>query len=187
MRPVCLVLALTLLSVTAAAAGDEATWTLLRSGGQVVIMRHAATVANVPDTLGAGGCSTQRNLSEAGREDARRIGVAFRARGISVGDVRASVWCRCMDTARLAFGSVTNWPALDSFFRDRSREAAQTLEVRELIRRHSGGTLVLVTHQVNITALTGLFPDEGEMLILTPRGDGFVVAGRLKPSEVGAN
>lgn len=66
-------------------------------------------------------------------------------------------------------------------------EAAQTLEVRELIRRHSGGTLVLVTHQVNITALTGLFPDEGEMLILTPRGDGFVVAGRLKPSEVGAN
>lgn len=71
-------------------------------------MRHAATVANVPDTLGAGGCSTQRNRSEAGGDDARRIGAPFRARGMAGGDVRASVWCRCMDTARLAFGSATN-------------------------------------------------------------------------------
>jgi broad specificity phosphatase PhoE len=178
-----LVLALALLSEPGAAAADEAIWALLKSGGQVVIMRHAATVPNVPDTLGTD-CSTQRNLSEAGREDARRIGAALRAHGIAVEDVRASVWCRCMDTARLAFGTVTNWPALDSIFRDRSRGAAQTREVRELIRGHSGGTLVLVTHQVNITALTGLYPDEGEMLVLTPRGDGFVVAGRIKPSDV---
>ena len=175
---------LALLFVPGAASADEAIWALLKSGGQVVIMRHAATVPNVPDTLGSG-CSTQRNLSEAGREDARRIGAAFRARGIAVEDVRASVWCRCMDTARLAFGTVINWPALDSIFRDRRREAAQTREVRELIRGHSGGTLVLVTHQVNITALTGLYPDEGEMLVLTPRGEGFVVAGRIKPSDIG--
>ena len=180
-----LVPVLALLSVPGAASADEAIWALLKSGGQVVIMRHAATVPTVPDTLGTG-CSSQRNLSEAGREDARRIGAAFRAHGIAVEDVRASVWCRCMDTARLAFGTVTNWPALDSIFRDRSREAAQTREVRELIRGHSGGTLVLVTHQVNIAALTGLFPDEGEMLVLTPRGEGFVVAGRIKPSDVGA-
>jgi len=180
-----LVPVLALLSVPGAASADEAIWALLKSGGQVVIMRHAATVPTVPDTLGTG-CSSQRNLSEAGREDARRIGAAFRAHGIAVEDVRASVWCRCMDTARLAFGTVTNWPALDSIFRDRSREAAQTREGRELIRGHSGGTLVLVTHQVNIAALTGLFPDEGEMLVLTPRGEGFVVAGRIKPSDVGA-
>jgi broad specificity phosphatase PhoE len=64
-------------------AADEALWTLLKGGGQVVIMRHAATVPNVPDTLGAGGCASQRNLSEEGREDARRIGAAFRARGIT--------------------------------------------------------------------------------------------------------
>jgi len=178
-------LALALLSAPASATADEAIWTLIKGGGQVMIMRHAATVPNVPDTLDPAGCSTQRNLSEAGREDARRIGAAFRARNITVTDVRASMWCRCMDTGRLAFGSVTNWPALDSFFRDRSREAAQTREVRELIRGHSGGTLVLVTHQVNITALTGLYPDEGEMLVLTPRGEGFVVAGRIKPSDVG--
>ena len=84
-------------------------------------------------------------------------------------------------------GSVTNWPALDSFLRDRSREAPQTQEVRELVVRHRGGTLALVTHQVNITALTGFFPAEGEVLILTPGGDGFTVAGRLRASDVGAN
>ncbi len=187
MRPAPLILTLALLSAPASATADEAIWGLLKSGGQVVIMRHAATVPNVSDSLGPGGCSTQRNLSEAGREDARRIGDAFRARGIVVEDVRASVWCRCMDTGRLAFGSATNWPGLDSFFRDRSREAAQTQEVRGLVSRHQGGTLVLITHQVNITALTDLFPTEGEMLVLSPRGDGFTVAGRLKPSDVSAN
>ena len=109
MRVARLLLAVALLAVPTSASADEAIWALLKSGGQVVIMRHAATVPNVPDTL-ASGCATQRNLSEAGREDARRIGAAFRAHGIAVEDVRASGWCRCMDTARLAFGSVTNWP-----------------------------------------------------------------------------
>lgn len=184
MRPARCLLALAVLLIPRAATADEGLWTLLKGGGQVVIMRHAATVPNVPDTLGPGGCGSQRNLSEAGREDAMRIGAAFRAHGITIENVRASVWCRCMDTGRLAFGSVTNWPPLDSFFRDRSREPAQTREVREVVMRHRGGTLVLVTHQVNITALTGLFPAEGEMLILTPIGDSFTVAGRLKVSDV---
>ena len=184
MWPSRLLLALALLSTPAAAAADEATWALLKGGGQVVIMRHAATAQAASDALGPDGCSSQRNLSDAGREDARRIGAAFRARGIVVKDVRASVWCRCMDTARLAFGTATNWPALDSFFRDRSREAGQTREVRELVNGHREGTLVLVTHQVNIIALTGLSPAEGEMLILTPRGDDFTVAGRLTPTNV---
>ena len=52
---------------------------------------------------------------------------------------------------------------------------------------HRGGTLVFVTHQGNITALTGLYPGEGEMIILTPQSDGFTVAGRLNPSDVTAN
>jgi len=70
-----LLLAVALLTVPTSASADEAIWTLLKSGGQVVIMRHVTTVPNVPDTLGSG-CATQRNLSEAGREDARRIGAA---------------------------------------------------------------------------------------------------------------
>ena len=72
--------------------------------------------------------------------------------------------------------------------RNRDREPNQTRAVLLLVSRHRGpGTLVLVTHQVNITALTGVYPVEGEMLILTPRGDDFTVAGRLVPSTVTPN
>lgn len=181
------VLALALAALPVRAQASEALWNLLKAGGQVVIMRHAATdsTAGDRDTMRLEDCATQRNLSATGRDDARRIGNAFRTRGITVDLVRSSVWCRCLDTATLAFGRVDPWLPLGSFFRDRDRAPGQTRAVRELVGRHRGpGTLVLVTHQVNITALTGLYPVEGEMLILTPRGDGFTVAGRLVPSAV---
>jgi broad specificity phosphatase PhoE len=134
----------------------------------------------------------QAQASEAlwtpsGRDDARRIGNAFRARSITVDDVRSSVWCRCLDTATLAFGMANPWLLLNSFFRNREREAGQTGAVRELVSRHHGGRLILVTHQVNITALTGLYPAEGEMIVLTPRGGDFTVAGRVKPADVTQN
>jgi phosphohistidine phosphatase SixA len=100
-------LVLILLAFPAQAQASEALWALLKSGGQVVIMRHAATdsTAGDRDTMRLEDCSTQRNLSPAGRDEARRIGSAFKARGITVDDVRSSVWCRCHDTATLAFGT----------------------------------------------------------------------------------
>lgn len=187
--PRCAALALALLALPVQSQADDALWALLKSGGQVVLMRHAATEATPGDreTMRIEDCSTQRNLSAEGRDDARRIGEAFRARSIVVDDVRSSAWCRCEETARLAFGGMRPWLPLNSILRDRTREPAQTRAVRELVSRHHGGTLVLVTHQVNITVLTGLYPLEGEMLILTPRDDGFTVAGRLKPSDVTAD
>jgi len=186
MPPRAGVLALALLALSDQAQASEALWALLKSGGQVVIMRHASTdgTPGDRDTLRLEDCSTQRNLSASGRDDARRIGSAFRTRGITVTDVRSSIWCRCLDTATLAFGMANSWLPLNSFFRNRERESSQTGEVRELVGRHRDGTLILVTHQVNITALTGLYPAEGEMIVLTPRGGDFTVAGRLKPSDV---
>jgi broad specificity phosphatase PhoE len=182
-------LVLTLLALPAQAEASEALWALLRSGGQVVIMRHASTDSTTgdPDTMRLEDCSTQRNLSLSGREEAKRIGSAFKSRGITVDDVRSSVWCRCLDTATLAFGMANPWLPLNSFFRNREREPGQTGAVRELVSRHRGGTLILVTHQLNITALTGVYPAEGEMIILTPRGANFAVAGRVKASDVAAN
>jgi len=184
------VLTLAFLTLAGQAPASEALWSLLKSGGQVVVMRHAATdsAAGDRDTIRVEDCATQRNLSGSGRDDARRIGDAFRARGISVHLVRSSLWCRCLDTATLAFGTADPWLPLNSFFRNRDREAGQTRAVRELVSRHGGpGTLVLVTHEVNITALTGIHADEGEMVILTPRDNGFVVAGRLKLSDLGTS
>lgn len=167
-----------------AAAGEEALWSLLKGGGQVVLIRHA-TAPGVGDPSGfrLGDCATQRNLSEAGRAEARGIGAAFRERGVPIGRVLSSRWCRCLETARLAFGRVEPWPPLDSFFDDRSREPGQSAAVRRLAgERPEGGNLILVTHQVNITALVGGAVRSGEMVVLTPQGDGtFRVAGSIPP------
>ena len=76
---------------------------------------------------------------------------------------------RDLDTARLAFGAADPWPALDNVFDDRAREPAQNAEVRGYLRAWSGpGALVLVSHGVNITPLTGIYPAEGEVVVLRP-------------------
>lgn len=188
--PVVVLLAVYALAPSPAIA-SEALWALLKGGGQVVVMRHASTDPGVGDPPGfrLEDCATQRNLSPKGREEARRVGAAFRARGIPVGRVLSSRWCRCLETARLAFGAAEPWPPLNSFFDDRSREPEQTRVVRALAGERPGtGNVVLVTHQVNISALTGVFPAPGEIVVLTPQESGaFRVAGRLAPAALPPN
>jgi phosphohistidine phosphatase SixA len=178
-----------LLARPAQAAG--AVWDALRGGGKVVVLRHASTEPGLGDPPGfrLEDCATQRNLSEAGRAEARRIGAAFARRAVPVARVLSSRWCRCVETARLAFGRVEPWAPLDSFFADRSRESQQTRAVRALIAEPlTGGNLILVTHQVNITALTGIVPGTGEMVVLNPKPGGrFTTVGRLGPADVSDN
>jgi phosphohistidine phosphatase SixA len=175
-------------ATASAAAADEEMWTLLKAGGQVIVMRHASTDKSVgdPPNFRLDDCATQRNLSAEGREEAQRVGAAFRARAVSIGRVLSSQWCRCLETARLAFGEPTPWPALNSTFRNRELEPERTREVRALAgERPAGGNLVLVTHQLNIAALTTVYPAEGELVVLSPLGGGrFRVAGRLKPDTL---
>ena len=169
-----------------AAQADDALWQLLRGGGQVLFIRHATTTPGVGDPEGfrLDDCTTQRNLSDAGRAEALRLGDAFRARGIPVDRVVSSPWCRCVDTARLAFGRVDEkWTALSNLFGRAANAPAQVKAMRPRIAAFRGkGNLVLVSHGSTASALTGLAPLQGEVLVLTPRGDGFVVAGRLSPS-----
>lgn len=163
-------LAIALLVGAARADADEATWALLRGGGHTVMIRHAATVPGVGDPPGFrhDDCATQRLLSDAGRAQARRLGEAFRARGVRVGEVLTSRWCRCEETARLAFGGAQTWTALDSMHHDRSRATEQEQAVRSRIARHGGSdTLVLVTHAANIAAWSGVSPRPGEVVVLT--------------------
>ncbi|OLB60398.1 MAG: hypothetical protein AUI13_00455 [Gemmatimonadetes bacterium 13_2_20CM_2_69_23] len=187
MRGAAAILALPALAFLAPrpAVADEALLNLLRAGGQVIVMRHAATDRSLGDPPGfrLGDCSTQRNLSEEGRAQARRVGAAFASGGVPIGRVLSSQWCRCLETARLAFGTAEPWPALNSSFRDRTLEADRTREVRALAsERPAKGNLVLVTHQVNIGALSGVYPVEGELVVLTPLGQGnFRVAGTMRP------
>jgi phosphohistidine phosphatase SixA len=175
--------ALLLVSASVAVAGDEHLWQLLADGGQVVLVRHATTDPGVGDPPGfrLEECATQRNLSTAGRDEARRIGKTLRRRGVPVSEVRSSRWCRCLETARLVFGWTKPWSVLDSLYDQPLRREAQTEALRHAVaERPRRGNLFLVTHQVNISALTGTGLRQGEMVVLTPRGDGnFDVAGRL--------
>jgi phosphohistidine phosphatase SixA len=183
------IIALTLLLLApTGVAADEALWDLLGAGGRVVLMRHATTTPGVGDPPGfrPGDCPTQRNLTEAGRDEARRVGAAFRSRGIPIGRVLSSRWCRCLETARLAFGHVEPWEPLDSVFEDRAREPERTSAVRRMAGEHPvDGNLVLMTHGANILALTGVNPAPGEFVVLIPEGGGrFNVAGRVPPAAL---
>lgn len=166
------------------ASADEAAWAALRQPGAVVLFRHAvAPGTGDPAGMRLGDCATQRNLDAAGRAQARRIGETFRARGIAVGAVLTSRWCRAADTAELAFpGAARPEPAFDSFFSDRSAEPARTAAARRILEGWAGpGALVVTTHQVNITALTGIVPRSGEGIVMRHVGGRMEVVGRVMP------
>lgn len=173
------------LSALPAATADEALWAALRDGGHVALMRHAlAPGGGDPEGFRVDDCSTQRNLSDAGREQARATGARFRAHGIERAVVHSSRWCRCLETARLlGLGPVTPFAALDSLFSDRSLEPARSAAVRALIRAHvhAAPPLVLVTHQANITPLSAVYPGSGEIVVLRVDGGEITVAGRIAP------
>jgi phosphohistidine phosphatase SixA len=163
---------------------DEAAWSALQAGG-VLIMRHAQTEPGVGDPPGfrLDDCATQRNLSPAGRAQAAAVGPALAKRGVRVDRIESSAWCRCMDTARLAFpgAPVHVNAALNSFFEDRRTGPAQTQALRaRLLAWRGPGVLVLVTHQVNIGALTGRPVAVGEGVVLRTAGNEIQVVGAVQ-------
>ena len=136
-----------------------------RREGGVLLIRHAATEPGLgdPPEFVLGQCRTQRNLSEEGRQASRQLGLAFRQLGIQPDAVRSSQWCRCQDTARLAFGQFEDWPALNSTFAGQGDAAAQQAALRQRLQNLPLGRMeVWVTHQVNMTALTDAYPAMGE-------------------------
>jgi phosphohistidine phosphatase SixA len=179
-----LLVALLVLATPSSVAASEALWALLKDGGQVVLLRHTITTPGVgdPDGFRVEDCASQRNLTEQGRQDARRLGAGFQTRGVPVGRVLSSRFCRCLETGRLAFGKAEAYPPLDNLFHDRGREAERAGAIRTLAaERPEGGNLILVTHGININAAVGLQPAPGEMIVVTPRGNGrYEVRGRIQ-------
>ncbi|MGO1081193.1 histidine phosphatase family protein [Inquilinus sp. CA228] len=166
-----------------AIASEEVALAALRDGA-IVLFRHAhAPGGGDPPGFRIGDCATQRNLDSEGRAQARRIGDRLRAEGVRIGVVLASEWCRALETAQLAFpGQVRREPAFNSFFDDPSKEPGRTKLAKELLAAWRGpGALVVVTHQVNIGALTGLAPGGGEGIVVRLRGDQVEVVGRIQP------
>ena len=166
-----------------AAAQDSGDWALLQPG-TAVLFRHAnAPGVGDPPQFRLDDCSTQRNLDDAGRAQAARIGRQFRQRNIDVRMVWSSRWCRARDTADLAFpGLRRDEPAFDSQFLRGETAAAQTAAARALLLQWKGpGVLVVVSHQVNISALTDAGTASGEGVVVKAEGGRLQVLGKVRP------
>ena len=177
MKRLLLSVALTAALLLPPAPSADARFTQLSAPGIVAIMRHAdAPGAGDSASFALDDCTTQRNLGAHGREQAREIGAAIRAAGVTVDRVLTSQWCRCRDTARLLdVGPVEDLPAINSFFRHPDRADRQTAELREFLSGlPPGETVILVTHYVNIRALTGRAVASGEVLLLEIGRDGTI-------------
>lgn len=158
-----------------AALADDPTVERLR-GGDVLLLRHAiAPGFGDPAGFRIDDCSTQRNLSEAGRQQAGAIGAWLRERGINEARVYSSQWCRCLETAELLdIGTVLALPALNSFFQRLADREPNLTALRAFLATQpvQNEPLVLVTHQVTITALTGVSPSSGEGVVATLGANG---------------
>jgi phosphohistidine phosphatase SixA len=173
-------------------ATDQAVWKALRIGGHTILMRHALAPGTFdPPGFKLGECSTQRNLSDAGRAQAKALGQIFTTMKVGIGTVRSSEWCRCVDTANLAFGAnkVQTWPALNSPAQlapeqrkanaDAVRKAIQNLSPRNSSSR---ANQVFVTHMFNIQDITGESVAEGEFLVMREGPQEPQLVGRLATS-----
>ena len=162
-----LTIAMLVANVWNACAGNL--WDQLKAGNHFALIRHAlAPGYSDPEQFNVEDCNTQRNLNEEGRNQSKKIGDLFRSNSIKRALVYSSQWCRCLDTARLLdLGDVTKLPALNSFFENFERETLQTMELKRWIETISFRTpTVLVSHQVNITALLGYTPESGEIIFV---------------------
>lgn len=166
-------------------ASDKTAWDEFKQGNLVALMRHALAPGNGdPVEFDVNDCATQRNLSEDGLIQAQRIGELFKENGVDKADIYSSQWCRCVDTGNaLNLGSVQELPILNSFYQNRSTETAQTEQLTSWVvnRLDNKNTVktelnadqqeptpsILVTHQVNITSLTGVYPGSGEIVFVS--------------------
>lgn len=167
------------------ADSDRELWGALKSPGHIAFMRHAlAPGTGDPDNFRIDDCSTQRNLSDAGRRQAKRTGDAFRANGINSARVFSSQWCRCKETAELlGLGNVVPLPDLNSLYRHPGKETAQ---IEGLTQKISSMELsdpaVMVTHQFTIRALLKTSTRSGEIVVVRREQDGtLTVRGKIAP------
>ena len=141
----------------------------LKAGGKLIFIRHAyAPGSGDPNNFNLNDCSTQRNLSEAGRVQAKRIGEFFRQNEIKIQKVLSSEWCRCKETAQIAFKDFSTKSFLNSFYSSRyaKNKDKQIKTLNNYIENFkSKRNLILVTHYVLISEVFNYAPLSGEIVV----------------------
>lgn len=154
---------------------------ILSGKGKVLMVRHAlAPGTGDPSNFQLNDCATQRNLNDTGRQQSIAMGNWLRSQGVNEARVFSSQWCRCKETAGLLrFGEVTDLPAINSFYQRWSEETTKMDSLKRFLSEQSLDDVltVLVTHQVNITALTGVYPRSGTGVMLNLDGKGGFTVG----------
>lgn len=165
-------------------ADDGKVWAALKEGGKVILLRHAhVDIREGIGHLAPGNCAEEVNLSDHGVEQAKRIGIAFRAHGIVVGKVLTSPYCRCIDTGMLAFGRATPVEYLKppGTLSDKQAKANQESLLQEILKHRGHSNLVMITHDLNIAdiVLEDTVP-MGEFFVVDSKGDHFDVIGSIR-------
>jgi phosphohistidine phosphatase SixA len=182
----CLVGLLTL-SARNALADDEPVWAALKQGGKVILLRH--THVDIREGIGhlaPGNCAEEVNLSASGVEQAKRIGEAFRAHGVAIGEVLTSPYCRCIDTGNLGFGRAKSVQYLKppGVVSEDQAKLDQDRVVQEILKHHDPSNLVMITHDLNIAkvVLEDTIP-MGEFFVVQPNGADFDVIGKIRMGD----
>lgn len=175
-RLFCILSMLLLASASSSTVAAEPDLADLAKPGRILMLRHALAPGHGdPPGFRIGDCASQRNLDAAGRAQARALGGRMRAAGLRDARVYASQWCRCLDTARLlALGEVEELPALNSFFQQQEERRGRLSALAEFFAGLpvDGTPVILVTHQVTISAQTGIAPGSGGGVLLQANGTG---------------
>ena len=141
----------------------------LQKGGKLIFIRHAyAPGGGDPDNFNINDCKTQRNLSNSGREQANKIGSFFKVNNILIDKIYSSEWCRCKETALIAFNNFENKSFLNSFFSPKfaQNKEPQIKKLKRFIKNWDGKkNLVFVTHYVVISEILNYGSSSGEIVI----------------------
>lgn len=183
---IALLVAVQAICISAApATASERVWEALREdAGMVILYRHAlAPGGGDPSDFDVKDCSTQRNLSDAGRRQARAMGDALRENKVNVRRVLSSPWCRSRETAELMkVGPVRTMMRFGSTFTAPSAVAQrrESLALKTIARQSNrSGVVVVSSHQANIVDLTGIAPTSGEGIVVRYTGEQLTVIGRV--------
>ena len=157
------------LSLTKPSFSNEKIVNLLKEGSKIVFIRHAYAPGNGdPQNFNIKKCSTQRNLNNDGISQSKNIGKFFFRNKIQIHKVLSSEWCRCKDTAQIAFKKFETFDALNSFY-DARFEKNKTRQIKNLIKFinnwKSKDNLILVTHFVVISEILNIGVSSGELVI----------------------
>ena len=169
MKKVFLILFIGLLNLNNNAFSSDKILNSLKEGKKLVFIRHAIAPGNGdPDNFSIKDCSTQRNLSKNGIIQSKKIGQFFKKNQIKIDKVLSSEWCRCKDTAKIAFKSFETFDALNSFYDEKfvHNEAKQIKSLKKYIKNwQNDDNLILVTHFVVISSLLNVGVSSGEIVI----------------------